>query len=120
MAEIYARPLYAERYVFPPPGELEPEFPFALPTMIYRWTMRGTGLDVLLTPVFHSAVMACSALVRVVIAIYRVVSMGLGLSDGFVDDKRDAVRNVSEVAAKIVTSAIASVTGDSMMNDEIL
>jgi hypothetical protein len=120
MAEIYARPLYAEHYIFPPPGELEPEFPFVLPTMLYRWTVRGTGVEVLIMPVLWSVVAAWKAIVRVLVAIWRMGSMGLGVSDGFIDDERDFVGSVGKGAARVVSSAIASVKGESMMNDEIL
>jgi hypothetical protein len=69
-AEMYAHPLYAERYVWPTVPE--PEFPFVLPTMLARWTQLDSFLPIL---------------GKVFVAIWRVVGMALGLTDGFVDDQ---------------------------------
>ncbi|KAK5223285.1 hypothetical protein LTR47_010251 [Exophiala xenobiotica] len=69
-AEMYAHPLYAERYVWPTVPE--PEFPFVLPTMLARWSQLDSFLPIL---------------GKVFVAIWRVVGMALGLTDGFVDDQ---------------------------------
>lgn len=83
MCELYARPLYAERYVWP--TEPEPEFPLVLPTMILRWTR----FDQFAPGVF-----------RVLVAFYRLIGMILGFSDGFVDDiKPKAVAEPTTTAA---------------------
>lgn len=118
MAELYARPLYAERYVFPPPGVAEPEFPFVLPTMLYRW-MFGRYGNYLLAPLFG----IFAVLGRVVVAVYRVMAMALGWSDGFVDDDKTKMASATRAAARMVQSVLPGAEGGegwSMMNDEVL
>ncbi|EXJ56882.1 hypothetical protein A1O7_07226 [Cladophialophora yegresii CBS 114405] len=120
MTELYARPLYAERYTFPPPGVTEPEFPFVLPTMLCRGLFGQYGSVVvgMLGNIFDGAG-------RVLVAIYRVFAMAVGWSDGFVDDERAtrvvaaATRSAVKVAQSIVSGADGS-EGLSMMNDELV
>ncbi|OAP63327.1 hypothetical protein AYL99_02554 [Fonsecaea erecta] len=122
LAEIYARPLYAERYVWP--TQPEPEFPFVLPTMLWRWTLGARLGDVLTAPV----VMTSNVVWRLIVAIWKVVGMWLGWSDGFVDDGRTSMATATKSAVQAVKSLISGATGAnpleleglSMMNDEIL
>ncbi len=124
MTELYARPLYATRYAFPPPGVREPEFPFVLPTMLYRWTLGGTGVGVLLAPIIALVASVFGAMVKVVVAFYRIFAMAIGWSDGFVDDDRANVMAAAATksAVKMIHSVLAGTEGEglSMMNDEML
>lgn len=117
--ELYARPIYAERYVFPPPGVREPEFPFVLPTMLSRWVLGAYGNTLVALVLGLTAVLR-----RTVVAIYRVFGMTLGWSDGFVDDERNSIASATRVvAAKVAKSLMpdaAAADGLSMMNDEVL
>ena len=121
MTELYARPVYAERYIFPPPGEREPEFPLVLPTMLYRWGVDATGISVLLGPLLAVVSGLFGGLSRVFVGIYRVLAMAAGWTDGFVDDERVSaiVAGATRSAAEVLKSLLP---GDdlSMMNDEIL
>ena len=120
MTELYAHPIYAERYVFPPPGIREPEFPFVLPTMLYRWSLGNTTGQFLTAPLLALS----HVLWRLVVAVYRVLAMAVGWSDGFVDD--DRAERVLTAATKSAMRMVESVLpggaeGDlSMMNDEML
>ncbi|KIW53061.1 hypothetical protein PV05_08660 [Exophiala xenobiotica] len=116
-AEMYAHPLYAERYVWPTVPE--PEFPFVLPTMLARWTHLDSFIPIL---------------AKVFVAIWRVVGMALGLTDGFVDDPlsgsafgSSGVSSVVASATKVAMGAAKSlVSGQdpgpdlSMMSDEFI
>ena len=118
MTELYARPLFAERYVFPPPGIAEPEFPFVLLTMLYRWMFGGYG-KLLTTPLLA----AFAVMGRLVVAVYRLIAMALGWTDGFVDDERTKLASATRAAAKVVQSILPTAEGDggwSMNNDEVL
>jgi hypothetical protein len=126
MAEIYARPLYAERYKFPAPGQpLEPEFPFVLPTMLYRWTF-GAQSHLQLHALLVEPVLALVGVVaRMWVALYRILNMAIGWSDGFIDDERARAFAVaaSKTAAKAAVKSIlptGSADGLSMNDDEIL
>ncbi|KIX03076.1 uncharacterized protein Z518_06626 [Rhinocladiella mackenziei CBS 650.93] len=112
MCEIYSRPLFAERYMWP--IQPEPEFPFVLPTMLWRWT--------------HFDMLALGILGnfwRLLVAVYRIIGMGLGLSDGFVDDKA-AATGLAEATKSALNAAKSLVPGGgegadwSMMNDEFI
>lgn len=111
MCEIYGHPLYAERYVWP--AQPEPEFPFVLPTMLWRWS----HLDTLAPGLFGT-------LCRLVVAIYRVIGMSLGLIDGYVDDVRTGGGPKAALAqattALGAANSVISGVGESMMNDEFL
>ncbi|KAJ9610367.1 hypothetical protein H2200_005144 [Cladophialophora chaetospira] len=117
MTELYARPLYATQYTFPPPGVREPEFPFVLPTMLSRWTFGGYG-SLLAAPL----VGLIRTLARLFVAIYRILAMAVGWSDGFVDDQRanNVGAKASRIAVKVAESLVPDSEGLSMMNDEIL
>ncbi|OCT49047.1 hypothetical protein CLCR_04520 [Cladophialophora carrionii] len=120
MTELYARPLYAERYPFPPPGVTEPEFPFVLPTMLCRGIFGQYGFAVL-----EMLGNMLGGAYKVLVAVYRVFAMAVGWSDGFVDDERAkhvvaaATRSAIKVAQSIVSGADGS-EGLSMMNDELV
>ena len=111
MCEIYGHPLYAEKYVWP--AQPEPEFPFVLPTMLWRWSHMDTLAPGLV-----------GTLCRVIVAIYRVIGMSLGLTDGYVDGvspgggSQAALAQATKAleAAKDVISGV----GESMMNDEFI
>ncbi|KAJ9629063.1 hypothetical protein H2204_009003 [Knufia peltigerae] len=105
MAEIYAHPVYAEHYVWP--AVPEPEFPFVLPTMIYRWTRMNSFLPIV---------------GRVVVAIWRAIAMMLGLSDGFVDDAVPSLVSAATESATAFANAAGAGEGPdlSMMNDEFI
>ncbi|KAK5044870.1 hypothetical protein LTR84_010408 [Exophiala bonariae] len=118
MCELYARPLYAERYIWP--TEPEPEFPLVLPTMILRWTR------------FEQF---APGIYRVLVAFYRMVGMILGFSDGFVDDINPRIIDepTTTAVAPQVTKAAWNIVRNllpgggygaepdlSMMNDEII
>lgn len=118
MCELYARPLYAERYVWP--TEPEPEYPLVLPTMILRWSCFDE-----LAP----------GLWRVIVAFYRMIGMMLGFHDGFVEDLKPRVSAdpITTAAATQVTKAAWNAVRNflpgggygaepdlSMMNDEII
>ncbi|KIY03468.1 uncharacterized protein Z520_00159 [Fonsecaea multimorphosa CBS 102226] len=124
LAEIYARPLYAERYIWP--TRPEPEFPFVLPTMLYRWSLGGSLGSVLIAPV----VTVSGVTWRLIVAVWKVMGMWLGWTDGFVDDDRTRsfVATATKSAAQAFKSLVSGpdgadsieVEGLSMMNDEIL
>ncbi|KIW10560.1 hypothetical protein PV08_11524 [Exophiala spinifera] len=103
MAEIYAHPVYAEFYVWP--AVPEPEFPFVLPTMIYRWTHMGSFLPIM---------------GRVVVAVWRAIAMMLGLSDGFVDETVSQVASAAMEGATAFANAAGEGPDLSMMNDEFI
>ena len=124
--ELYARPILAEKYAFPPPGIREPEFPLALPTMLYRWSLGTTGLDLLFTPLMSAAQTLLGAIVRLSVAIYRILAMSLGWTDGFVEDARAgnlaavATNSAIRAAKSLLPGSVGAGDGLSMMNDEIL
>lgn len=121
MCELYARPVYAERYAWPVAPE--PEFPFVLPTMLWRWSHADTLAPGLLGTAW-----------RLAVAVYRVIGMALGLLDGFVDDVRSGVvgrvggtggGGIAEATKSALHAAKSLVPGlagddDSMMNDEFI
>ena len=72
MCYNYCHPAYAEFYDWP--SEPEPVFPFALPTMLWRWSGLAYALPLLLGPVW-----------TLLVALTRLLGQVLGLSDGFVD-----------------------------------
>jgi len=90
MCEIYARPLYAEQYAWP--TEPEPEFPLVLPTMLFRWT----HFDQFAPGVW-----------RVLVAIYRMMGMILGFTDGFVEHSKPTIDSstITTAAATQATRA---------------
>ncbi|EXJ82972.1 hypothetical protein A1O3_06789 [Capronia epimyces CBS 606.96] len=121
LCEIYCHPQYAERYIWP--AHPEPEFPFVLPTMLWRWV----HLDAFAPGLFVPVTGVLGTFWRLVVAVYRVVGMSLGLIDGFVDDTRpnstpsavaEATRSVLNVAKSFVpTSGGPDLR---MMNDEFI
>ena len=111
MCELYAHPLYADYYIWP--AEPEPEFPFVLPTMVFRWTRFDK-----LAP----------GLWRLVVAFYRAVGMIFGFSDGFVDGPSQPTDILAQATQTAVRAAKSLLPQDgfgtgpdlSMMSDEII
>lgn len=119
-SELFSHPLQAERYVWPPSDSPEPAFPFVIPTLFLR--MLGLNVDfgsvggpfsVVFGPIF--------VLLR---AMYRIVGMWMGWTDGFVDElgAGQAMKNATAAAVQAVKSAVETGLGDdwSMMNDEVM
>lgn len=106
LAEIYSHPTYASHYIWP--TESEPEFPYVLPTMLWRWSRLRWLYPSLVQPIFHF-----------VMGILRMIGMACGLIDGYVDGPQDAVveRLVETVYQSVENVGIA---GMDMMNDEFL
>jgi hypothetical protein len=109
MCELYCRPVVAEYYVWP--KRREPEFPFVLPTMVSR----SIGLEWL------------AGIGKLLVAIWRMFSISLGWSDGFVEDNMgpgmggSVVGKVTKSVVDVVTSVLPNVAQDyAMMNDEFL
>lgn len=102
LAEIYSHPVYASHYVWP--SEHEPEFPFVLPTMLWRWSRLRWVYPYLVQPV-----------VRMVVGVLRMIGMWLGLTDGFADGPGDVV-----VEQLVETIVYQRAEGLNMMNDEVL
>ncbi|EXJ87830.1 hypothetical protein A1O1_04757 [Capronia coronata CBS 617.96] len=100
LCEIYCHPLYAAQYVWP--SQPEPEFPFVLPTMLWRWS-RLDVLPLALGPGLLAPVW------RLLVALYRVVGMFLGLTDGFVDDPARQAAGARAAAGKVAAEATKSV-----------
>ena len=117
--ELFSHPLHAERYVWPSHDTPEPAFPFVLPTLVVRclgWNLNFSTADGLLFTMFNPLFVLLRAL-------YRIVGMGFGWTDGFVDDGASrAIRNATSATLQGVKAAVASGLGDdwSMMNDEIM
>ncbi|KAL2433549.1 hypothetical protein ABEF95_005564 [Exophiala dermatitidis] len=142
LCEIYCHPLYAERYVWP--AQPEPEFPFVLPTMLWRWTFGtnqlggGVGVASAVALPLQLVLYLVTSIWRLVVAVYRVVGMALGLIDGFVDDEGHgigsggAATHVSlaqratnsllwNAAARTMGAGEAQASQDlSMMNDDFI
>ena len=62
---------------------------------------------------------------RLMVAVYRVIGMTLGFSDGFIDDGTGAMKAPSAVkATQSAVDAVTSLVGEgldlSMMNDELI
>lgn len=93
MAEAYSHPIYADKYTWP--EEPEPEFPFVLPTMLWRWS-RLDFLGRWMKALF--------------VGFFRMISIALGLTDGY----------AQEVQAPIVQSPQNMEDGFGMTNDEFL
>lgn len=84
LAEIYSHPQYASHYTWP--SQSEPEFPFVLPTMLWRWSHLAWVYPYLLRPV-----------VNLLIGMVRMVGIWLGLIDGFAEGPADMIlENVVE------------------------
>jgi len=78
LAEIYSHPQYAEQYTWP--IQREPEFPFVLPTMVWRWS----HLQCLQSSVLHP-------LQGFFMGVVRMVGMWFGVTDGFTEGPGTAV-----------------------------
>lgn len=113
MSEIYSRPEVAETYTWP--SEPEPEFPYVLPTMIGRWTRLRNFVPILsylLNPLW-----------MFIVAIWRIVAITIGLTDGFVDSASETISTATKQVVETVTAAMgaSSAMPDlGMMNDEFL
>jgi hypothetical protein len=123
-AELYAHPLQAERYIFPPAGVEEPVFPYVLPTVI----LRSLGFDaggMAYTTSAHASVGDdelgffgviwgfFSTLFIGIRALYRVTAMAMGLTDGFVDDV------LGNAGTAMATAAAAATQGSKSMLDSV-
>ena len=119
-SELFSHPLQAERYVWPPSDSPEPAFPFVIPTLLLRvfglnvdFGSVGGPFSAIFGPVF--------VLLR---AIYRIVGMWVGWTDGFVDElgPGQAMKNATAAVVQAVKSAAETGLGDdwSMMNDEVM
>jgi hypothetical protein len=134
-AELYAHPLQAERYIFPPAGVEEPCFPYVLPTVM----LRGLGFDAERAPhITHTSVASdepgffrlpwgfFSTIFIGIRALYRVSAMALGLTDGFMDDipsnAGTAMATAAAAATQGVKSMVDAVGGGEygMMNDDFI
>lgn len=127
-AELYSHPLQAEHYIWPPLDAPEPMFPYVLPTVL----LRGVGLDASFGAasstaggasgggsggIFWTILGPVYLLIR---ALYRIIAIQLGLTDGFVDDfgtgtsmagnvnARNAMASATAAVTKGVKSALAS------------
>ena len=122
LSELYSHPLQAERYSWPPVDRPEPSFGFVLPTLLLRLFAVNAQLDGLGNLVW-GMVQPMWVMSR---AVYRVMGMWVGWTDGFVDDGREAVRNATRLVKGVVetvlpsVAAAAGVDGWSMMDDEIM
>ena len=122
LSELYSHPLHAERYSWPPVDRPEPSFGFVLPTLL----LRLMGINARLDGVGSLAWGTMQPMWVMSRAVYRVMGMGFGWTDGFVDDGREAVRNatrfVKGVVETVLPSAAAAVGADgwSMMDDEVM
>ena len=92
-----------------------------LPTMLYRWTLGGTGAGVLLSSVAAIVETLLRGVGTFLVAVWRVISMAMGWSDGFTEDEpsRGVVASATRAALKVAESLVPA-EGLSMMNDEIL
>ena len=118
--ELFSHPLHAERYVWPPIDSPEPIFPFVIPTLLLRVSGMNVNFgsaDGLLWTIFGPMFV----LLR---AVYRIVGMWVGWTDGFVDDlgATQAIKNATAAVIHAAKTAAATGLGDdwSMMNDEII
>ena len=122
LSELYSHPLHAERYSWPPADRPEPNFGFVMPTLLLRLMGINAQLDGL-GSLGWGVMQPMWVMSR---AVYRVMGMGFGWTDGFVDDGREAVRNatrlVKGVVETVLPSAAAAVGADgwSMMDDEVM
>jgi hypothetical protein len=121
-AEIFCHPLYAEKYVWPPADEPEPIFPLVLPTLFFRlFGIKANFLNLGWEETFWTFFGPPYLLLR---AIYRIVGMWAGWTDGFVDGPRAGGSGPSSMSSAIVDGAktAASALGDglSMMDDEVI
>ena len=102
LAEIYSHPLYADRYTWPP--RPEPEFPFVLPTMLWRWSQMEFFQPWIVRPIQS-----------VFVALFRLLSMWLGYSDGYSAGPAGPMTNIQDAVLDQ-----GQVMGFDMMNDEML
>ena len=116
LSEMYSHPTYATRYTWPPPDRPEPRFGLCLPTMLVRCFGFNGNFDSvrgLLWTVFGPVFVMLRAM-------WRILGMWLGWTDGFVDDARAVAKNATKFAAGVVSSVLPEGTDWSMMNDEVL
>lgn len=100
MAELYSHPIYADKYTWP--EEPEPDFPFALPTMLWRWSRLDFVRPLLIEP--------AKALF---VGFLRMVSMVLGFTDGYAQEQLPVNVQQPEITQ-------AEGYGFGMTNDEFL
>jgi hypothetical protein len=123
-AELYAHPLQAERYIFPPAGVEEPCFPYVLPTVVLRGLgFDGAGNTAPSPPIgnrddeigfFGMLWGFFSTLFIGIRVLYRITAMALGLTDGFVDDF-----DVSNAGTAMATAAAAATQGVKSIVDAV-
>lgn len=108
MCEIYSHPTYADRYTWP--SEPEPVFPYVLPTMLYRWFLRG------------------NVLWTIFVAILRAVGMLVGWTDGFASSAgkdgakvvASVTKNVERVVESVLPRSVGTWTEMGICDDEYI
>ena len=121
-SELFSHPLQAERYVWPPSDSPEPAFPFVIPTLV----LRMLGLNVDFGGVGGAFAAVFGPIFVLLRAMYRIVGMWMGWTDGFVDElgvgAGQAIKNATAAVVQAVKSAAETGLGDdwSMMNDEVM
>jgi len=108
LSTLYSHPPYASHYTFP--IQPEPEFPYVLPTMLWRWSR----LTYLWAPVW-----------AFLGGVVRMLGIWVGWGDGFVDDGlgvRGGVEKAVETVKMVASAGATAVSEgvDMMMNDEFL
>lgn len=119
MCELYCRPAYTDFYIWP--EQKEPEFPFVLPTMLYRWSKFDNIATIL--PIAGMIFWVWNFLKTTVRAVWRILGMWIGWSDGFASDGHSPGTGTHTVIKRIVETATdlaATVTTglDASMNDD--
>ncbi|KAJ9659246.1 hypothetical protein H2198_003250 [Neophaeococcomyces mojaviensis] len=112
LCEIYSHPQYAAKYTWP--LLREPEFPFVLPTMLYRWSHLNFLWPSMVQPVY-----------RFIVGLFRMIGIWLGVTDGFVDGPAGATGTATVMETVMETvyqqaHATGVDIGVDMMNDEFL
>jgi hypothetical protein len=107
MCELYCHPLYADHYDWP--SEREPEFPWALPTMLWRWSGIRKAGPALLGPLW-----------MLLVAVVRIVGQAFGLTDGYVDNPYKLVGGSSPAGFETSGASENGAIDFSMMNDEYI
>jgi len=102
----YSHPQYAEQYTWP--SQPEPEFPFVMPTMLWRWSHLQFLQPSIIQP-----------LQRFLVGIIRMVGMWFGVTDGFADGPANAIVS-PQVQLQMEPQDVGMVvgTGFDMVNDE--
>lgn len=110
LSEVYSHPLHAFSYTWP--DQSEPEFPFVLPTMLWRWSRLAILYPYTIQPI-----------VDIVTATFKMLAMVTGLTDGFVDQPVSLTHHVVSEAASTAVREAASMIPDvnmNLMNDEFV